>query len=589
MFKIFFFIASLIYSITANSLELTVYVNNWLDEIPETYNVHSDDYINLESKVSTVLSDVLNSKSSFNAVRSGPKGQQTSLFTRGTNSNHTLVTINGSSIADHSSSNGLSDLGLIDTNFASQLHMIDGPMSTLYGANAVGGVIDIQSEKKIKNKIVGTIGTYGEKNLYSQNIFGENRQFNLGLSINQSEGISAYPEGQEKDGYDLKGINFSYHGNLENSNYDLLFIRNIQNTDLDASGADDLDYEGKSAFNFIQLNSNKILFKGKLNFILDSYSWDREYVNGSEIDNYYSQSLHLKTALITQNKKINNVIGYDHLLYEADFENRGSYNSSVDKNGQQIGIFNNIDLKLNKYLVLSGGYRIDNNNHFGNQNTYRVGTSYKFKKINFFNSLSTGYKNPTLYEMYGADNFGYTGNPDLKPEVAHNAEIGIKFNTKKINAEFTTYNTKIKEMITYANSTYSNDFDDSSTMQGFNIDLNFSLNKFNFTNSYSHVHAVDSSNTWLKRRPHDLMYSSVIYQKENWSLGTNINYYGEHSDTHSSNFSTIQIKERTIFDLIYKYKFFKLEVNNIFHDTFHRPHGYNQGGRNLKIQYSYTY
>ena len=94
----------------------------------------------------------------------------------------------------------------------------------------------------------------------------------------------------------------------ENLNYDLLYIKSSQDTDLDASGADDLDYEGKSEFNFIQLNSNSILSKGKLNLILDSYSWDREYVNGSEIDNYYSQSLHLKSAYITQNEKINNAI-----------------------------------------------------------------------------------------------------------------------------------------------------------------------------------------------------------------------------------------------------------------------------------------
>ena len=571
------------------SMELTLYVNNWLDEIPETYNVHSDDYINLDKELSSVLSDVLNSKSSFNAVRSGPKGSQTSLFTRGTNSNHTLVTINGSPITDHSTSNGLSDLGLIDTSFASQLHLVDGPMSTLYGANAVGGVIDIQSEKKINNKIIATIGTYGEKNFLSQSVFGQNKQFNLGLLINQSEGISVYPDGEEKDGYNLQSINFSYHGKLYDTDYDFLILRNNQKTDLDASGSDDLDYEGTSKFNFVQLNSNTFFSYGKLNLILDSYDWDREYVNGNEIDNYYSDSLHLKTAFISNNSKINNVLGYDHLLYSADFENRGSYNSSVNKNGQQIGVFNNVDFKLNEQFVLSGGYRIDNNNHFGNQNTYRIGTSYKLKKINFFNSFSSGYKNPTLYEMYGADSYGYTGNPDLKPEISHNAEIGIAIKSKPIDAELTTYNTKIKDMIKYANSTYSNDLDDSSTMQGLNLDINLKLNKFNISSSYAHVHAVDSSNTWLKRRPHDLLNSSIFYNTPKWSIGTNISFYGKHSDTHSSNYSTILVKERTLFDLIYNYKSLKFEINNMFDDNFERPHGYNQGGRNAKLRYWYTF
>ena len=68
-----------------------------------------------------------------------------------------------------------------------------------------------------------------------------------------------------------------------------------------------------------------------------------------------------------------------------------------------------------------------------------------------------------------------------------------------------------------------------------------------------------------------------------------MSYYGTHSDTHSTNFSTIQIKERTIFGLDINFKNFNLIINNLFNDKYQRPHGYNQGGINIKLNYSLKY
>jgi len=568
------------------ALELTLYVNNWLDEIPETYSVHTDQYIFLEDKLSSTLSDVLGEVSAFNAVRSGPKGSQTSLFTRGTNSNHTLVTLNGSPITDHSTSNGLSDLGLIDTSLASKLHLVDGPMSTLYGANAVGGVIDIQTDQSYTNKFKTIIGSRGEKKISLQNNFGESKEFNVGINIDKTDGISIYPHGDEKDGYELFSTNLGYTGELNTTEFELLYINNTQDTDLDASGSDDLDYTGNTEFNFFQFNSNTDLSIGKLNFIIDTYSWDREYINGSEIDNYYSKSNHIKAVHILKNKKINNVFGYDQLFLSADFENRGSYNSSVDKNSQQYGIFDNFDYLISTDLTLSGGYRIDDNSLFGNQNSYRIGAIYNLNKFSFFNSIATGYKNPTFYEMFGADSYGYSGNPNLKPETSLNREIGINYKSKKSNIKVSVYDTDIKDMIKYANSTYSNDFDGSSNMQGININANYFFDKFRIMNSYAHVHSVDSSKNWLKRRPHDTLNSSFYYFIGDLVLNPELNYYGKHSDTHSSNYSTILIKDRSIFNMKISYKSFDLKIYNVFNDDFERPHGYNQGGLDIKFSYS---
>ena len=589
MLRLYIFLFLLLLNTQVKSLDLTLYVNNWLNEIPETYNVHKDDYINLDSNIDTILSDVLTSKSSFNAVRSGPKGSQTSLFTRGTNSNHTLISINGSPITDHSTSNGLSDLGLIDTSFAGQIHLIDGPMSTLYGANALGGVVDIQTTNGFENKIITTVGSYGEKKINLRNNFGENKNYTIGISYEQTEGISVYPEGEEKDGYNLNSLNFSHNNINDILSYDLTAITTSQNSDLDASGSDDLDYTGKTQFNFFQLNSNMPLENGKLNFVIDYNNWNREYINGNEIDNYYSSSSHIKSSYIYGNNFLNNVIGYDHLVYKADFKNRGSFNSSVNKTATQYGIFNNLDYRFNSKLTASLGYRADHNSFFGTHNTYRAGISFKKNNFIFFNSYSTGYKNPTLYEMHGSNNFGYKGNPDLKPEISLNSEIGFSYNSNLIQGDFSIYDTKIKDMITYANNTYSNDFDDSSSMQGIDLDLNFNLKKIQIINSFAHVHAVDSSNVWLKRRPHDILNSSILYYGKNWSIGGNISYYGKHSDTHSSTYSTILVNDKSIFGLKYNIYNFNFSLENIFNEKFERPHGYNQGGVNAKLRYSINY
>ena len=92
--------------------------------VASEYETHTDQYVNLDFNTNSILGDVLQHQTNICTVRSGPTGSQTSVFFRGTNSNHTLVTINGSAITDHSTSNGATDFGLINTNFADGLHIV---------------------------------------------------------------------------------------------------------------------------------------------------------------------------------------------------------------------------------------------------------------------------------------------------------------------------------------------------------------------------------------------------------------------------------------------------------------------------------
>ena len=573
---------------TVEAVDVTVPIKLINEPSEKTYSIHSDNYIYLNSNSETILGDILKNQTSFNAVRSGPKGQQTSVFTRGTNSNHTLVAINGSSIEDHSTSNGLTDVSNINVNFANIAHLIKGPMSTLHGPNAVGGVIDLQTSQNYKNNLILKYGSNNTRITRANLLVDENKKLNLGYHFEATDGISIYPKGEEKDSFSSSGFNLNYYDSILSNDIELLYIQNTNKSDLDGSGADDLDYTNKIYFNFYQLIAKNNSSIGNLILTFDNSNWERKYYNGSETDSYNSSANRIKLLNKFKINRIKNSMGIQKESYDVDFDNQGSYNSSVNKDAEQTAIFYNSDFNFTDEFFFSGGIRYDDNSRHGNQSTYRLGSEIKLSERSYFLSVASGFKNPTMYEMFGADNFGYSGNPNLKTEESINKEIGINHKGKIVDFKFTIFDNEISNLIKYENSTYVN-ASGSSTMQGFEIDNNINFKDLSIINSYSHVHAVDSSNVWLKRRPHDIFNTSLIYNLNDILIKPSIEYYGSHTDTHSTNFSTILIKERTLFNLDLDYKNFNISINNIFNDQYERPHGYNQGARQSFISFNYDY
>ena len=101
----------------------------------------------------------------LNVVQSGPTGQQTSVFMRGMNSNHTMVAINGVAIKDHSTTGGLHDIGSDFIKHVTGIQVVKGSQGTLYGANAVGGVINFITTDSYANSISTTTGSNNTKGL----------------------------------------------------------------------------------------------------------------------------------------------------------------------------------------------------------------------------------------------------------------------------------------------------------------------------------------------------------------------------------------------------------------------------------------
>ena len=541
-----------------------------------------------------MIGEVLKNNSSFQSVRSGPRGQQTSVFTRGTNSNSTLFMINGSPVTDHSTANGLFDAGVDSVTYADSVDLYKGSQSTLWGPNAVGGAINVNTGIAVEDSIELTVAsnnTIGTGITYASTL--ANGNYSIKVHQQSADGYSIV-QGGDADGYDYQTVNldteqFFSHGNLATT-----VVLRQSGADLDGYGVDDTDYTADSKFYFVQARYSNPLF----DFVIDRNVHDREYVNGSELDTYDSETNHAKLSHTNSLGAVEYTVGTDVSMYSAQFENRGSYNSSVDKSADAVGYFINADYKISDWIFNTGA-RLDTNTLHDDVATYRFGTGYEINdNIMLIAGANTGFRAPTLYEMYGADNFGYTGNPNLEEERAQTYEVGMVSQYKdewgSMDSKFVIFSTEINNMIEYANSTYTNT-SGKSTMQGWELHNTQQYDDTTINFSITSVHAQDSNNTQLTRRP---QYSATIGMEQSvtdkLTLWYDWNYYGSHKDIHPSSFATVDREVQHYTDVGFAYKINNDTsvlgtVNNVTDLTYERPMGYSQPGREFSLTVKYLF
>ena len=210
----------------------------------------------------------------------------------------------------------------------------------------------------------------------------------------------------------------------------------------------------------------------------------------------------------------------------------------------------------------------------------------------------TGLRNPTLYEMFGTDNFGYSGNLNLKPEKSNTYEIysNIRLNSN-LNLGLRAFKSNIKDNIEYISNKYQNDFDNIDLNQsGLNTNVNLKFNSMNLNFFSSFLSSKKENNSDQLRRPNDnygLNFNKKILNSSlgNFNINLSYNHYGKHFDTHSTNFSTIEMDSIDLIDLKIMKKLNKgnvfFKINNLLAENYQKPHGYNQEGRIIKIGITY--
>src|SRR5580704_8240642 len=164
------------------------------------------------------LPDTLNTVPGLNVVQSGGPGGQTSVFIRGTNSNHTKVLIDGIDVGDPTTPNGAIDLAHLLVGDAAQVEVLRGPQSGLYGSDAIGGVISIITQKGegparwTATNEAGSFGTFNQ----SVGVSGSQDNYNYAASISHVHAsdipvtpLQLLPPGQQANGNNYDNMTYS--------------------------------------------------------------------------------------------------------------------------------------------------------------------------------------------------------------------------------------------------------------------------------------------------------------------------------------------------------------------------------------------
>ncbi|MCX4187718.1 TonB-dependent receptor plug domain-containing protein [Methylophaga sp. OBS4] len=572
-------LASIAFSVQAEQTELEQLVVTATRTPTPIHNIGSSVTViseaEIEKKQFQTLSDALKHVPGLRVVELGGRGSQTSVFARGTNSNHTLVLVDGIEINDPSSPTGAFDFAHFLLDDVESIEVVRGSQSVLYGADAIGSVIQIRTRQgqgrlKTRAKVeAGTKSTHHETLALS----GSNGDFNYSITggLFESDGDSIATEKRlapgsikDDDGYNSKVVSARMGWDISSQLSSRVTARYIDSdTDIDGgfdfSGntAEDLDAENKTRQLYLGAELAGNFFSGMWQPTLLFTHTDVERKNRNDrqdpfgtLDrsNYDGE----KNKISLQNDLYfihNNLItvGYEfeEEKMQADgFTDFGGFIQTqlTDETRQNRAVYIQDQITLTDRLNTTLGVRHDNTDDFDSETTYRITANYQLTDSSRVRAAhGTGFRAPSLYELFGftPTNFGsaYMGNPDLDAETSENWEVGIDqswFN-HRLDSSVTIFKNDIDDLIT---TVFLPSFDSTSVNQN-KADIHgaeavFSLaatSQLDFNLNYTFTRTEDDNDQALLRRPKHLANFDVEYRPTNkLTLTGTLNYIGSRKD-----------------------------------------------------------
>jgi vitamin B12 transporter len=493
------------------------------------------------------LADALQQVPGLNVVQQGGPGSLTSVFVRGTNSNHVKVLIDGIDVSDPSAPSGAFDFSQFQLVDVERIEILRGPQGALYGSDAVGGVINIVTKKSTAGSHVAVSAEGGS--------FG---------TFNQTASVGG---GTDRFTYD-----FDYAHQQVAHTVTTPSEWAVPGRPINADSLDNQTFAARLGYkltDYIQAGLDVRYIESLFKFTQDdylgpeaerSYSLDREWFTRATLhqeseSGRFDQTLGFSLTRYDRDTIDPNPTAYSSYMgyhgQRTKFDWQGNYrivdgqtitagaetshdqlSNTTPASGTQTDNAGFLQLQsdFGHGLYNTASVRVDDYDTFGSHGTWRLAPAFVIPDTGtkLHASVGTAFKAPSLDQLYTSyPGFDFYANPNLKPETSTGYDGGIeqKFAGDRLKVDVTYFRNDIHNLIDY-NSTYTSLINvGRATTQGVETTIGWAAtNRLDLSANYTYTQAHDDTNdqTLLRRPKHKANFDAHWQATDRLSLNASM-------------------------------------------------------------------
>jgi vitamin B12 transporter len=512
--------------------------------------------------------------------KNGSFGGVGSVRIRGASSSQTLVLVDGVPVNDASSPGGGYNFEYLDTSNIDRIEVLRGSQSTLWGSDAIGGVVNIFTKSAEDNSIniLSETGSFGLKKINSE--FGLVSNFGKFLFLVNDTSLDGISKADKKDGnIEKDGFeknSYSFKGNMK--------VNNIEIRGLLAYIKSDVEYDSFGFVTGVQDGDERSIteeFTGNITIKFNLF--------GEKLENTFSfNQSDISRDYFTDNNLTFGADG-DRKLYRyqgnAGFGNHNKIAFGFEKEESSVSLdklsidslFLLYQFQPIKNLVVSAGIRNDDNKGFSSKTTRKIAAAYKISEnISIKSSWGEGFKVPTIFQTTFFCCGAKSANTNIRPEVSTSYDLGFDFSLKdKFSFSLIYFKQDVNNQINFSFGLGGYENIDFVESDGFEISTNSKVSEtVNLSINYSYIDSIDGNGLRLINIPKDSGELVLTYEPASKISGSMaLKYNGSEISTYGN----LNSWSRVDINLFYKLNNFSevyFRVENLFDEDYQQVFGY---------------